>query len=720
MNKVKQFFIDFGLIVYKGIKKVGLLLWDLVLRIALSARDLGVAIWHGCKTIVKGLIKFHKRFIDSSIWTKLSHFIMGAGNIARKQYVKGFIFLAIQIAFLSFMLASPQVNNTSLGLESIGNFFTLGEEDGMPVSQDVGVTKHLVEVYAQTNEDGDYLIKSGFELEEETYYAQLSQIIRFTNLYNAITDNSVTAKDNDGSVSKYAEAEKIVIDNRYNTNDKYAYSTSNAGESISLKGSATTLLMLVTKNKLNTENDINQNDFVDLYTALDSEGEEKEISDLGVFYNETKYEDGQTEYVYYLLVQTQSGKSLTYFSLNDTPLLEGATIHVFSYDKTLVTSSVDNSFLMMLFGIITFIIIALYLVAFNLNIASSYKADTDLREGLKPTSFIEDLKSLLDGRFHLSLLTPAIILIVIFTIIPTILMIFIAFTDMQSSSATSGIVLVNWRGFENFVSLFGGDASNEIAREVGRNFGRVLLWTFEWALIATFSCYFGGIFLALLINRKDVKLKKLWRTIFILTIAIPQFITLLIMRNLLIETGPINSMLLDLKIISEPIDFLKQSSAAGTSAIDIWTARGTVLVINLYIGIPYTMLMTSGILMNIPSDLYEAATIDGANKWQMFRKITLPYVIFVTTPYLISSFIGNITSFNTIFLTTGGGPTLKGSGDIAGHTDLLVTWLYKLTVDNYKYNAGSIIGILTFLITASITLICYRNSKAYKEEDTFQ
>ena len=79
----------------------------------------------------------------------------------------------------------------------------------MPVSQDVGVTKHLVEVYAQTKEDGDYLIKSGFELEEETYYAQLSQIIRFTNLYNAITDNSVTAKDNDGSVSKYAEAEKI-------------------------------------------------------------------------------------------------------------------------------------------------------------------------------------------------------------------------------------------------------------------------------------------------------------------------------------------------------------------------------------------------------------------------------------------------------------------------------------------------------------------------------
>ena len=193
------------------------------------------------------------------------------------------------------------------------------------------------------------------------------------------------------------------------------------------------------------------------------------------------------------------------------------------------------------------------------------------------------------------------------------------------------------------------------------------------------------------------------------------------MRNLLAGTGPINTMLKDLGLISESINFLQFGSATATTVVNgnVWLARGTVLVINLYIGIPYTMLMTSGILMNIPKDLYEAATIDGANKWQMFRKITLPYVIFVTTPYLISSFIGNITSFNTIFLTTGGGPG-KGAGSIAGHTDLLVTWLYKLTMEDSKYNAGSIIGILTFLITAFITLVCYRNSKAYKEEDTFQ
>ena len=104
----------------------------------------------------------------------------------------------------------------------------------------------------------------------------------------------------------------------------------------------------------------------------------------------------------------------------------------------------------------------------------------------------------------------------------------------------------------------------------------------------------------------------------------------------------------------------------------------------------------------------------------MFFKITLPYVIFITTPYLIGSFVGNINSFNTIFLLTNGGPGIVGETYSAGQTDLLVTWLYKLTIDKGEYNTGAVIGIFTFLITATITLITYRRSKAYNEEDTFQ
>ena len=120
----------------------------------------------------------------------------------------------------------------------------------------------------------------------------------------------------------------------------------------------------------------------------------------------------------------------------------------------------------------------------------------------------------------------------------------------------------------------------------------------------------------------------------------------------------------------------------------------------------------------LPLEMVEAARVDGASTLKMFFKITLPYVIFVTTPYLISSFVGNINSFNTIYLLTGGGPTYTGYQ--AGGTDLLVTWLYKVTIDQGSYNTGAVIGIFTFLITATITLITYRRSRAYNEEDTFQ
>jgi arabinogalactan oligomer/maltooligosaccharide transport system permease protein len=183
------------------------------------------------------------------------------------------------------------------------------------------------------------------------------------------------------------------------------------------------------------------------------------------------------------------------------------------------------------------------------------------------------------------------------------------------------------------------------------------------------------------------------------------------------SNGPINTALVNLGWVSEPIGFLGQNPEDSAML-----ARVMVIIINMWLGIPYTMLMTSGILMNIPADLYEAAKVDGTSRPKMFFKITLPYVIFITTPYLISSFVGNINSFNTIFLLTGGGPAVIGDGATyaAGQTDLLVTWLYKLTIDQGDYNTGAVIGIFTFLITATITLITYRRSKAYNEEDTFQ
>jgi arabinogalactan oligomer/maltooligosaccharide transport system permease protein len=364
----------------------------------------------------------------------------------------------------------------------------------------------------------------------------------------------------------------------------------------------------------------------------------------------------------------------------------------------------DNSMLMLLFGVLTMGIIVLFLFAYVSNIKSSYKTDLLVRGGKKIPTFKEDVLDLFDGRFHVLMLTPAIIGITTFTILPTIFMILIAFTNFDSLHP-AGLVLFEWVGLDNFVAIFGGSG------EIAIRFWPVLGWTLVWAFFATTSNYIGGILLALLINKKSIKLKKLWRTIFILTIALPQFISLLAMRNLLGEYGPLNTMLLDTGLIEAPIKFLG-------NALNPNTARFTVIMINIWVGVPYTMLMTSGILMNVPTDLYEAAIIDGANKRQVFTYITVPYILFITTPYLITSFIGNITSFNIIYLLTSGGPTVPGY--IAGSTDLLVTWLYKLTIDQSEYNIGSVIAIFTFIITATATLLTYRRSKAYKEEDAFQ
>jgi arabinogalactan oligomer/maltooligosaccharide transport system permease protein len=179
---------------------------------------------------------------------------------------------------------------------------------------------------------------------------------------------------------------------------------------------------------------------------------------------------------------------------------------------------------------------------------------------------------------------------------------------------------------------------------------------------------------------------------------------------MLAEHGAVNILLQELGFITKALPFFT----------NITWARITVIVVNLWVGIPHTMLITTGILMNIPSDLYESAKIDGAGPLKTYTKITMPYMLFVTTPYLITNFIGNINNFNAIYFLTGGGPATLNYFKGAGKTDLLVTWLYKLTVDSKDYCYASTIGILIFMISAAFSLIVYRRSNAYKNEEGFQ
>ena len=393
-------------------------------------------------------------------------------------------------------------------------------------------------------------------------------------------------------------------------------------------------------------------------------------------------------------------------SVNDTPLGYKALINF----RTLGTNpgdiftKADDSMLMLLFGVVTMSVIAMFFLLYLNSLKSACKAECDARKNGKAASFREDLRELADNRFHVTLLTPTFIGVLIFTIMPTIFMVFIAFTNFDS--AHQGEVLFDWVGLANIRDLFTRTG------EIGQRFLPVLGWTFTWTVFSTFTCYFGGIFLGILINKKGVRCKTLFRTIFILTIAMPQFVSLLAIRNILGELGPFNTMLVNLGILNEPLSFLANSDS-------LLRTRVTIILANFWIGVPYTMLLTTGILLNIPGDLYEAAKIDGAGAFKCLVKITLPFIIFITTPYLITSFIGNFNNFNVIYLLTEGKPNIAG-GYKAGGTDLLVTWLFKLSVNEREYNLGAVIGILTFLCTSAITLITYRRSKSYREEGTFQ
>lgn len=362
----------------------------------------------------------------------------------------------------------------------------------------------------------------------------------------------------------------------------------------------------------------------------------------------------------------------------------------------------DNSMLLLLYGVAVIIITAAFVLYYLAAVKSAKEAQRVKETGKRLPVFADDLRSLLDNKFYVTLLVIPIAGVVLFTVLPLVYMILISFTNYDSNHQPPG-KLFDWVGFSNFKAmLFEGNT-------LSRSFFPILIWTLLWAVLATASSYIFGILAALLINKKGIKFKGLWRTILITTIAIPQFVSLLIMRNMLNDYGIINELLLKWGVVSERIGFLTDSTLA----------KVMVLVVNLWVGIPYTMLITTGILMNIPQEQYEAAMVDGANKFVVFTKITLPQIFFVTTPYLITQFIGNINNFNIIYLLTDGGP-LNSSYYYAGSTDLLVTWLYKLTANQRDYNIASTIGILVFIISAVISLVTYSKSRAYKEEGGYQ
>ena len=364
----------------------------------------------------------------------------------------------------------------------------------------------------------------------------------------------------------------------------------------------------------------------------------------------------------------------------------------------------DNSFLILLFGVLSVFALIAFIAVWYLNVKENRREELLLKQGKMLPSNKAVFKSLFDENFDKTLLALPVTGVFVFTVLPIAFMILVAFTNYDKNHQSPSN-LFTWVGLDNFKNLFSFGTKG-----FGPTFFKVLAWTLVWAFLATFIDYFLGLAVAMLINKKRIRFKQLWRTILVLTIAVPQFVSLLYIMRLFAPDGLINGYLLKWGLIDSYIPFWA----------DPMLARITIIVVNIWIGIPYMMLITTGILLNIPEDLYESARIDGANAWQMFRSITLPYMLFVTGPYLLTQYTGNLNNFNVIYLLTQGRPQSVSLVGNAGNTDLLVTWLYKMTVLETNYKMAAVIGIMVFIVTAVVSVTVYNMLPSVRDEEGFQ
>ncbi|WP_242491827.1 ABC transporter permease subunit [Actinomyces minihominis] len=261
---------------------------------------------------------------------------------------------------------------------------------------------------------------------------------------------------------------------------------------------------------------------------------------------------------------------------------------------------------------------------------------------------------------------------------------------------------VGWRvgvGFDNYTKAFGGDS------KYSGPFYQVLLWTFAQALLSVALTFLLGLFLAITFDKK-VKGQKIYRTLMILPYAIPGFISALIFAGMFNKSyGFINQVILG----GAQVPWLQ----------DPWLAKFAILFVNLWLGFPYMFLIATGALQSVPEDVTEAAKIDGASAWRQWVSIKMPLVLIATAPLLISSFAFNFNNFTLIYMLTGGGPSFGDPSVPLGHTDILITMVYKMSgIDGgatKDFGLASALSILIFIIVGTISAIAFRQTRKLEE-----
>lgn len=357
----------------------------------------------------------------------------------------------------------------------------------------------------------------------------------------------------------------------------------------------------------------------------------------------------------------------------------------------------DHSIFLMVYGILAIIVILFGIAFYLYNLRDAYKNGVKRDNGEKIATIREQYRNLVDNGFPYLIMSPGFLLLIFVVIFPIIFVILLAFTnyDLYHSPPAK---LVDWVGIQNFVDIIKIDIWRE-------TFVTVLAWTLVWTLGATTLQVALGIFLAIIVNQKDLKGKAIIRTVLILPWAIPAFVSILVFAGMFNESfGAINRDILGffgiegLPWMTEPL-----------------FSRIALIMIQMWLGFPFIFAMTTGVLQSIPDELYEAATVDGASAVQKFKNITLPLVLFATAPIIITQYTFNFNNFNVIYLFNGGGPALTGQN--AGGTDILISWIYRLTMTSAQYSKAAAITLLLSIIVITVAIWQFKKTKSFQEED---
>jgi arabinogalactan oligomer/maltooligosaccharide transport system permease protein len=355
----------------------------------------------------------------------------------------------------------------------------------------------------------------------------------------------------------------------------------------------------------------------------------------------------------------------------------------------------DHSIMRMLGGIITVLVLLIFAAIWIWNIRDAYKTRLKIENG-KYISSVQYFREVWKNSFEYIMITPGLLLVLFISLVPIIFSILVAFTNFNANFIPPRR-LVEWRGLETFGRIIG-------VKIWSKTFVQIFIWTVVWAFLATFSSYAFGMFQALILRAKAVKFRSFWRAIFILPWAVPGLVSMLIFKVMLNQEGAINQMLLASGLIKTAIPFLS----------NVFWARLSLILVNIWLGFPYFMALISGVMVTIPQEQYEAAQIDGANSFQQFRSITLPFILSSTAPQLMMSVTFNFNNFNMIYFLTGGGPA-NPNFQMAGSTDILISWIFKLTLDQRMYNYASAFSIFIFVIIASVSAWNLLKTRAFKE-----